>query len=287
MLKVLVTNLDEVEEAYRGLYEEKDGKFYLKLDGVANHPQVVQMKTAMDRKEAERNTAKQELAALKEKIGGDLPTDWSMDEWLRLKALEDEIDPNDPEGKKKKHDKENERLAALKSNYETQIANLKVKYSTDIAAKDATIDELNKARGRDKAEIDLDSAMDKANIDPKFRPAVRALHSAKIQFDMDDEKNIRTFFKTDLGEASVMDYISTWSNSDDGKIYVSLPTGPDPSGKRNNQNTGGGTNPFSKEHWNKTEQARLRSDAVKLNRLAQAAGFKDGATALAATHALG
>lgn len=287
MLKAVVENLDDVEEGLRQFYEEKSGKFYLKVEGVNALPAVAAMKTAMDRKETERNAAKQELAALKEKIGGDLPEDWSVDEWLRLKGLEDDIDPTDPKAREKKKAKDDERLATLKQNYESQIANLKAKAKEDNDTKDAIIADLNKARANDKAEVELEKAMDKANIDPRFRPAVRALHKDTIASEIEegDDKNIRLFVKTDLGEASVSDYIASWSQTDDGKIYVSQASGPSPNGVRQ-PNQPGGINPFLKAHWNKSQQAALRNDAAKLDRLAKAAGFKTGTDALAATHAI-
>lgn len=285
MLKVIVDNLDDVEEAFRGLYKEVNGKFILQIGGVEEHPTVATLKRTMENVKTERNTAKADLEALKTKIGGDLPEDWSMDKWLELKALEDDDDDKTAEGKAKKKAKEDERLAAAKKNYETQIANLTTKYNTDTTALKAENEQLVKDRANDKADLELEKAMDAANIDPKFRPAVQALHRANLKHAIEDDKKIRIFVDTDLGEATVADYINSWSQGDAGKIYVALPTGPGGNGGKQ-QGGGTGDNPFLKANWNKTHQAALRSDPAKLDRFAKAAGFIDGSKALAATAAI-
>lgn len=286
MLKIIIESLDEVEEAYRGLYKEANGKFILQVGGIEEHPTVATLKRTMENVKNERNTAKADLEALKTKIGGDLPEDWSMDKWLELKALEDDDDDKTAEGKARRKAKEDERLAQAKKNYETQIANLTKKYTDDTAALKAENEKLIRDRASDKADLELEKAMDAANIDPKFRPAVQALHRSSLKHAIDDDGKIRIFVDTDLGEATVNDYINSWSQGDAGKIYVTVPVGP---GGKGGSPTGGagGNNPFSKANWNKTEQLALRSEPAKLDRMAKAAGFKDGQSAIIATKPIG
>ena len=74
-LKVTLETLDGLDEAVKSLYAEKDGRFILDLEGVDEHPDVTNLKSAYERvktKEAEARAevkrAKDDLAsALKDK----------------------------------------------------------------------------------------------------------------------------------------------------------------------------------------------------------------------------
>lgn len=211
-----------------------------------------------------------------------MPANFSQEEWDRLLAL-DGIDPNDPQAKEKRKQQQDERLAAQRNQYEQQINNLKTTHTTEIATLRTENDGLRSARAKDKAEIELDAAMDSANIDPKFRKAVKSMFINNLKHEYDGE-NISIFAETDLGPADVSSYIDTWSKSNEGQAFVRIPTGPDPKG--GNGGTGSGNNPFLAANWNKTEQAALRSNPSQMNRLAQAAGFTDGNHGLGATKAL-
>lgn len=277
-LKVI---LDEAPgDDVKDYYVEKDGKWYLDLEGVTEHPQVTGLKSSLEKERKDVRDLKKERDELKTKVES-MPADFTSDEWDRLKAL-DGIDPNDPEAAKKRKEQQDQRLASQRTAFEQQIATLKTTKDNEIATLQSQVETLKSSRAKDKAALELDKAMDAANIDPKFRPAVRALHQNQIQHEYDGE-NIRLFVKTDLGDSEISSYIDTWSKGEEGKVYVTVPTGPDPKG--GNGGTVNGTNPFSKANWNKTEQAALRNNPTVMNRLAQAAGFKDGAEALGATSA--
>lgn len=67
-LKVVRDTLDGVDDAVKSLYIEKDGKFVLDVEGVDDHPEVANLKTAYTRTKEDREKAKTEAAALKAKI---------------------------------------------------------------------------------------------------------------------------------------------------------------------------------------------------------------------------
>ena len=67
-LKVLLDTLDGVDDAVKTLYAERDGKFVLDVEGVDDHPDVSNLKSAYSRTKEDREKAKTEAAALKAKI---------------------------------------------------------------------------------------------------------------------------------------------------------------------------------------------------------------------------
>lgn len=281
-IKSILDNVDDLSADLQALYVEKDGKFYLDLDeDIKSHPRTVALKNALDRVREEKTALQTKVTTLETK-SKDLPDDFNLDEWLRLKALD--VDPNDPEASKRRKDKEDERLAATKRGFEQQIVALNTKITSLEADANARVEKERALRAGDRAKIELEEAMTKSNIDPKFREAVAALHNGRVKSVFDDDSGELSFHvETDLGPTRVTDYLENWSKSDAGKHYVSVPTGPsgDPRQRGNV-----GDNPFSANQWNKTAQAALRNDLVRGNRLAQAAGFKDLAEGLGATRAI-
>lgn len=57
-LKTVVDTLDGLDEAVKALYTETDGKFVLDLDGVDEHPDVSNLKSAYERVKASEKDAK-------------------------------------------------------------------------------------------------------------------------------------------------------------------------------------------------------------------------------------
>lgn len=277
-LKAVLESIDDLDEVLKGEYTEQNGKFYLDIAEIDAHPKVVALKNAHERQKTDNAGLKTKITELETKFK-DVPDDWSVDEWNRLVALDDgETDPA------KRKIKADERLTQLRTTFEQQISALKSKYDKDIGEKDAIINTERGLRAQDKADLALDKAMDKANIDPKFRSAVRALHKSGIKHAIDDDGSVRVFFESDLGEIEPENFINNWAQSDDGKVFVSIATGP--SGQQVNGNKGITNNPFTAQFWNKTEQAALRNDPTKGERYARAAGFASLQTALAATKAI-
>lgn len=59
-LKTVLQSLDGVDDAVQSLYVEKDGAFVLDLEGIDQHPEVVNLRTAHERQKADNSTLRQE-----------------------------------------------------------------------------------------------------------------------------------------------------------------------------------------------------------------------------------
>ena len=59
-LKVILDTLEGVDDATKALYVEKDGAYVLDLDGVDNHPEVANLKSAYERVKADKAALKTE-----------------------------------------------------------------------------------------------------------------------------------------------------------------------------------------------------------------------------------
>lgn len=69
MLKLVIAKLDEVEEGVRGFYEEKDGKYHLKLEGgVKTQADIDKVLAAKNKEVAEHNATKTKLKDAEAKL---------------------------------------------------------------------------------------------------------------------------------------------------------------------------------------------------------------------------
>jgi len=103
MLKLEADNLDAIDEPLRSLYEEKDGKFRLKVDGL---PDVSGLKKKLDELMDESKAAKRKAKEIEEAA-----------ERERAEAL---AKSGDVESLRKSYD---EKFGKTKTEYETQIQN--------------------------------------------------------------------------------------------------------------------------------------------------------------------
>lgn len=68
-LKAVLENLDGLDDSLKTNYVEKDGKFYLDLDGVDEHPAVGALKRAKDHEKTLRQTVEGKLREAEDKVG--------------------------------------------------------------------------------------------------------------------------------------------------------------------------------------------------------------------------
>lgn len=272
-LKAVLENLDDVPEALHGEYEEKDGKFYLKIDGVDDHPSVLALKNALERQKTDRRKLADELKLLKDKYK-DFPEDMTVDEFNRLKtALEEaEADPN------KKKQLQDEAVAARKM-LEQKIAAMEKKHGEEVAklmknisGKDAFIAQLLIEDGLTKALID-------AGVSKEFLKASKALLAKDVKV-VEEDGEYHAIVTTDTGDLDIPEYVQDWVSSDEGKVFVAPAKGGDAGGgggggggKPPPRSVPGEKNPWAKESWNLTQQGKmLKEDRVKADKLAKAAG---------------
>ncbi|NBW14212.1 MAG: hypothetical protein EBR82_40060 [Caulobacteraceae bacterium] len=67
-LKTVIDTLDGIDDAVKPFYTEADGRFVLSLDGVDNHPDVANLRSAYERTKSDREKARQEAASFKTRI---------------------------------------------------------------------------------------------------------------------------------------------------------------------------------------------------------------------------
>lgn len=193
MLKTVVDTLDGLDEAVTKFYAEKDGKFYLQVEGVNEHPDVVSLKNAYERVKADKATAIEERDAFKAKIQ-DLPDDFDAEKWAKLK-----------DGKP-----DEAALVKLRQELESERDDWKSKYET---AQDA-------AR-RNALDRDLSDALSAAGVTkPSFMQAARRMLADGVQVGEDG----RPVVETDMGPMPLADHVKRWA-AGEGKDFVTPPSG--------------------------------------------------------------
>lgn len=239
MLKTVVETLDGLDEAVTKFYAEKDGKFYLQIEGVNEHPDVVSLKNAYERVKADKATAIEERDAFKAKAQG-LPEDFDAEKWAKLK-----------DGKP-----DEAALVRLRQELEVERDEWKSKFETaqETARKNAL-------------DRDLSDALTAAGVtEPAYMKAARTMLSAGVQVG-DDGK---PYVETDMGPMALADHVKRWA-AGEGKPFVAQPSGGGAKGGSGSKS--GGDNPWKAETRNLTRQAEiLKTDPAEANRLKQEAG---------------
>ncbi|GEM_PF-773490 len=266
-LKTILDSLNDVPEAFRDEYKEQGDKFVLDIEGIDAHPTVVNLKTAFERVKADKKKLGTDLEAATARLA-EVPEDFDAEEWVRLKA--EAGDPDDPDKDKKK----DEHLQSQKKVFEQRIANLEAKHAKDLAAKDTEIAERDDVISSVLVEDGLTKALVEAGVAKEYLKASRAMLKPSVKVVRDEDGSRRAIVETDLGEEEIGKYVASWSQSDEGKVFVAKPTGGDATGSHGRPGDST-TNPFGKAGWSKTGQARLvRENRAKAEQLAKAAGFK-------------
>ncbi|MEJ8571235.1 hypothetical protein [Microbaculum marinum] len=270
-LKAIVENLDDVPAEYQDLYEEKDGKFVLKLENdIREHPSVAALQNAFERQKTENRDLKAKIADLERKVEG-LPDDFDPQEYDQLKQRIEELEADDNDGKDKDRDKE-EAVNRVREKYEQKLERAKRDREESDRQKDEENAALREQLRNSTISTSLNEAMEQANIDPKFRKAVRAILRDQVKV-IDKDGDPFAVVETDLDpEQPLAAYVAEWGDSDEGKIYVGKPVG---GGANGNDRRGGGSakNPWKDDQWNLTEQGRIiKEDRQKADRLAREAG---------------
>lgn len=94
-IKAIVDSLDGVDESLHGEYEERNGKFYLNLEGGENDEEIANLRSALDRKKREVEQLKPFKDAAEQFEG--LDPKKAKDAIERLQELEEKGGDADPE----------------------------------------------------------------------------------------------------------------------------------------------------------------------------------------------
>jgi hypothetical protein len=244
-LKSVLENLDGIEESLKAAYTEKEGKFYLNVEGY-NPKEVETLRTTIARVKDEKKEALARIAELEDKFGS-LPDDFDIDQYIAGKDVNGDVE--------KKLKDQKDRLEAVHQK-----------------AMDKVTGERDVLKGRlDKVVVDnaLNAAIAEAGVAAPFAPAVRAMFKDKVKVEYEGEEVIAT-----LDNMPVIEQLKTWAGTDQGKHYIAAPANGG-GGSGGNGGGGGNTvdNPFAEKTWNLTKQLQLqKDDPAKYETLKKAAG---------------
>jgi hypothetical protein len=254
-LKAIIDSLDSVEEQFHALYEEKDGKFVLQIEGVEAHPGAQSLKSALDRVRGEKRTIAEKLTTAESRLEG-LPDDFDADAYETLKQ---QADGNEPP-------KIDERLDRQKADLEKKHKAEKDKLEGRIAKLDGTLRKTLVDDGLTKALVE-------AGISKDFLPAAKALlkeRGAVKLIEEDDEFQVLADNGID-DRMPLTRFVTEWA-TDEGKHFVAKATGGDAKGGDAKRF---GENPFDPKNPNKTKQQELIvANDAKARQMAEAVGVK-------------
>ncbi|MBN8189537.1 hypothetical protein JF540_22895 [Salipiger thiooxidans] len=191
-LKTVVDTLDGLDEAVKSLYAEKDGKFILQIEGVDQHPDVANLKSAYERVKEDRETIRTERDTLKSKVDT-FPADFDAEKWAKAK-----------EGKA-----DEAALISLRQTLEAERDEWKGKA------------EASEAKALKNAlDRDLTDALTAAGVTtPMFAKLARGHIAPDVK--MTDAGPV---VETDMGPLALVEYVKRWA-AGEGKDFVKAPEG--------------------------------------------------------------
>ena len=275
-LKALLETLDDVAEAFHSEYKQvkvkgPDGQekemFALDIIEPSTHPDVLALKTAFDRVKNDKQRLNTELTEARKRLEK-IPEDFDPDEYQRL--LDEEAErQKDPNYKRT----DDEKLQAARNMYEQRIKTLETKAANDLKSKDEILAKKDKFINALLVDDGLTQALVAAGVDKAYLKAAKAMLRDSVKVKNEGDK-YEAVVETDLGEQDIPKFVMKWVQSDEGKAFVTKPSG---SGANGNDSRNLGDNPWDtkggKVKPNLTKQQELiRTNPEKARQLAQAAG---------------
>lgn len=166
---------------------------------------------------------------------------------------------------KQKQAEDNGNIDELKQLHQAEIESLTKKHNGELKK----LTELNESQAKQLHDVivvgGVTEALTKAGVMPEFFDAAKALllqNKAEIVEG-----------KPMLGGKLLDDTVNEWASSDTGKHFIKANGNSGGGANPSNGFNAGQKNPFSKEHFNATEQLKLQRDNPELaNQLRAAAG---------------
>jgi len=222
MLKTVLETLEGVDDAVQQFYmQDDDGNYVLQVEGVDQHPDVANLKSAYERVKADKQTTAQERDALKQTVAN-LPEDFDPKEWEKLKKGDGKADPQE--------------LVQLRQTLEAERDEWKGKYQ-----------DLEGQTRKMTVERTLSEALAQQGVtNPTYQKAASALIGPQAQ--LDDKGN--AIVDTDMGPMPLADHVKRWVASE-GKDFVTPPSGGGAKGGEH----GGKTNQITRSEFDKMGQA--------------------------------
>lgn len=215
-LAAVVESLDAVPETLRDFYVEADGKYRLDAEGAESLVDTSGLKSALEK---ERKAAKEAIAALKKYDGFD------PEEFQRLKEAAEAAETKklETEGK---WDEMKERLT---KGFEKE----KEALSGELSKRDRVIEALT-------IDNELNAAIERANVLPEHRKAVKALlrmeAAPKVVWEADSPKGL-------MGDVAIAEYVESWAKTDEAAHYLPS-SGANGSGAKGGGGGGGSRKPY-------------------------------------------
>lgn len=295
-LKAVLESLDGVDDALHDLYIQKEVTdpqtkksatvYVLDISEVQTHPDVLGLKASRDKLLNEKKTAERQLAEVQKKLKA-LPEDFNPDDLeglieakQELEELKSRID-DDPDNKRLNKMYE-DKIARINKAYDDKLAKLTKSMSDGFAERDAIINQKHDKIVQIVARDGLAAELAKNGVKKEAIPFVQAKLERSVKVVEGDDGELSAVFNADLGEKPLDEYIRDWVQTDEAKLFVEPAKGGGASG-----GAGAGhnaNNPWmGKPLWNLTQQGQMmRSDPMKAERLAKAAGHKSAARAVLA-----
>lgn len=250
-LKKILEKLDEVEEQFRSLYVEKDGKFYLDVEGGLGEGAAKAL-------EEERKAKK----ALEAKLG-------------KLK----DVDPEEYNRLKTEAEERDRKKAEEKGEFDKILAKNKEQFQKDL---DAANQKAEKYKGSLADTLITNEALAAVTAEKGIPDLLLPVLKPRLKFVEAEDESFRVEVLDAKGEpmvtkdgpAKAIELVKELKASPVfGRAFDGTDTGGGGAGPGNNGG-GGGRNPWAKGFENETEQMKLiANNPAQARALAQSAGI--------------
>jgi hypothetical protein len=274
--------LGELDENLQQLYQQTDdGNYALAVDDIDEHPTVKSLKSGHKRSKEERDEAKKRAKEFERKFGPlakvaeDL--DLSDKDEDDLKAVAEYLkgersdlsgadDDHGHQGKNKNDGKQPD-IEKIKANARKPLEKERDEIATER-------DQLKQQLNNMVVDSALNSAVSEIKVHGPYTKAVKAMFRDQVKVDVDENGNPVALIDGEYGEQPVPKYLKEWAQTDEGKAFIEAPTNGG-GGARGGSGSGKLKNPWTKDNWNMTEQARIyKQDPERAKRMAAEAGKK-------------
>lgn len=232
-VKIKKAEFDALPEALQALYEEGDEFYILQLEGVADHPDALNLKNTLDKERKAKKTAEDALAEVTAKYKG-LPDDFTVEGYNSLR----DASPGDVD----------ERLKEQRERLEKQFGTERTELTGKLTANEKKLLDFYRSSVLDRAIADL-------NIAAPFKKAFRANFKDELKISFEGDEMIAT-----IDGESAEAHFKKWAATDDGKAFIAAKSGGG-GGAENKDDPKGGKaksgNPWLDDEWNLTQQTDL------------------------------
>lgn len=267
MLKFQYATKEEIPQGFEDYFAEKDGKWFLKVEGMPDTGAVTRLTTTLAKVRDELKTAQAEVKAYKT-LGSPDEITAAITERDELKIM---VEAGDKKPDQAKIDELVEKRVQLK------VAPLQRELDTvksQLSEKEAKIGELSGAMKKTTIVQALTKAANEKKVVPE---AVEDLLLHASVFDVTEDGQIVT--RDGVGVTPGLDPAS-WLGEIGAKRPHWFPQSQGGGAKGGGHLPGGGENPWSKNAWNLTEQGKfIRTHGIeKAKEAAKRAGVDVNAT---------